>query len=342
MIIGQFSGRGPIKMWKCAPAFRGIAFAQLFSLSYVTIFYNYIMCISVYYCVASFSSPLPWSYCHEEWVPNGWCEQNQDETSFDNQTWPELYYTQTVLHQSNGLWDVNQIEWKLTICLFVTWTLVYLTIINGVTSLGKVSYFTAFFPYLVLISLLIVSMFQDGALDGIKYFFEPQFEKLKDPIVWYRAVEQSFFSLAICFGSLVMYSSYNDFTNNVNRDCIIISLLDTFTSVLAGCVTFAVLGSMAKESGKEIKDVVRNGPGLTFIAYPEGLAKIKFIPQLWSVLFFIMLLTLGIGSSVSMIETILSCTRDQFPRLHRHKPMTALIFCIIFFCFGLPLTTDVG
>lgn len=108
-------------------------------------------------------------------------------------------------------------SWQLAACLVAAWTLVYLSVIKGVASLGKVAYFTAIFPYVVLIMLLAVSLTQDGAWKGIKFFFEPDFEKLLDPIVWYRAVEQSFFSLAICYGSLVMYSSYNNFENNVKR-----------------------------------------------------------------------------------------------------------------------------
>lgn len=44
-----------------------------------------------------------------------------------------------------------------------------------------------------------------------------------------------------------------------NRDAIIISVLDTFTSLLAGCVIFSVLGAMANEKGVEIKDVVTSG-----------------------------------------------------------------------------------
>ena len=104
-----------------------------------------------------------------------------------------------------------------------------------------------------------MSLTQDGAIEGVKYFFKADFEKLLDPIVWYRAVEQSFFSLAVCFGSLVMYSSYNNFSNNVNRDAIIISVLDTFTSLLAGSVIFAVLGTMAHKMNKEIKDVIKSG-----------------------------------------------------------------------------------
>jgi len=35
--------------------------------------------------------------------------------------------------------------------------------------------------------------------------------------VWYSAVTQAFFSLGICFGAIIMYSSYNDFHHNVYR-----------------------------------------------------------------------------------------------------------------------------
>ncbi|XP_046909992.2 sodium-dependent nutrient amino acid transporter 1-like isoform X1 [Dermatophagoides farinae] len=328
LILGQFSGRGPIKVWKCVPAIKGLGFAQLLSTSYIAIFYNYLMAISIYYFIASFSSKLPWTDCDQSQTLNVSC--------------PEYYYERIVLNKSNGLWDLNSISIELIGCLFASWALVYLSIVKGITSLGKVAYFTAIFPYVVLITLLAVSMTQDGAIDGILYFLRPDFGKLLDPIVWYRAVEQSFFSLAVCFGSLVMYSSYNNFNNNVNKDAIIISVLDTFTSLLAGCVIFSVLGTMANEKGVEIKDVVSSGTGLAFIAYPEGLSKIKFLPQLWSILFFFMLFTLGIGSSVAMIETILTCIKDEFESLHKHKAKLALAFCVLFMLLGIPLTTDAG
>lgn len=82
--------------------------------------------------------------------------------------------------------------------------------------------------------------------------------------------------------------------------------------------------------------------GLAFVVYPEALTKIGFVPQLWSVLFFIMLFTLGIGSSVAQVETILTCIKDQFTSLHQKKEVLALIVCSAFCLLGLPLTTDVG
>jgi len=40
---------------------------------------------------------------------------------------------------------------------------------------------------------------------------------LLNPLVWYAAVTQVFFSLAICFGTLITYASYNNFNRNVYK-----------------------------------------------------------------------------------------------------------------------------
>ena len=59
----------------------------------------------------------------------------------------------------------------------------------------------------------------------------------------------------------------------------IVSLMDTFTSILAGVTIFSILGNLAYESGKDIETVVSAGVGLAFISYPETIAKFDFVPQ---------------------------------------------------------------
>lgn len=70
-----------------------MGFAQLFSVSYVAIFYNYLMGISIFYFIASFSSELPWTKCDDAWTnETNWCADNPNATNFNNKTWAELYY----------------------------------------------------------------------------------------------------------------------------------------------------------------------------------------------------------------------------------------------------------
>lgn len=45
---------------------------------------------------------------------------------------------------------------------------------------SQVVYFTALFPYVILIVLLINNVQLPGALDGIRFFIVPEWEKLQD------------------------------------------------------------------------------------------------------------------------------------------------------------------
>ncbi|GFX51892.1 sodium-dependent nutrient amino acid transporter 1 [Trichonephila clavipes] len=691
LILGQFSSQGPIKLWRVVPAFKGIGYAQVLSVSFVVVFYNYLMALSIFYIYSSFRECLPWTECN---YPN--LTENYPNITPAEYFWKNEVLEEDPLHPNT----FSHMSWKLAVCLLITWTIVYISVVQGTDSLGKMAYFTAIFPYVVLTALLIVALQEEGAFDGIKFFFKPELSKLKEitpnihwcakikdeveklayqlneeaerterpirrlskvmygstcahmqvdvmgeclssikhvvgremannqsvrrhldaftrgriigkleegrsvtsvaaefgiahsivsrlwrqfqttgtairgfssgrprgttpaddryivlqarrnrrqtageiarhttqatgqpisrftvarilhggglfaqrpvrcvpltpahrrrrslscreqrhwrdnewgrvlftdesrfslssdshriliwrergsrnhssniiekdrgamglqfrfmddngpchrtvaveqllesegiermdwparspdlnPIehvwdflgrrlaartlppvtirelrlalqdewaampqqlidtlilsmgrrcetclaVWYKACEQSFFSLAIGYGNIIMIASYNKFSNNVYRDAIIISFLDTFTNVLAGCVIFSVLGTLAYEKGVPISEVVdHEGLGLAFVIYPQALADIKIVPQLWSLLFFVMLFTLGIGSSMSQIETILTVIKDKFPALREKKGYLALGVCVIFFLLGLPLTTNV-
>lgn len=113
-----------------------------------------------------------------------------------------------------------------------------------------------------------------------------------------------------------MYSSYNKFSHNIYRDATVVTLLDTVTSLLAGCTIFGILGNLALQMGTtDIQSVVRGGAGLAFISYPDAIAKFDFWPQGFSVLFFFMLFVLGVGSNVAMASCVMTVIRDQFPKI---------------------------
>jgi len=98
-----------------------------------------------------------------------------------------------------------------------------------------------------------------------------------------------------------MLQTLINFNNNgfliFYRDALITSIINCCTSFVAGFVIFSVLGYMAHASGKLVKDVATEGPGLVFVVYPEAIATMPG-STFWALLFFMMLLTLGLDSSV--------------------------------------------
>ncbi|KAI4504361.1 hypothetical protein M0802_000832 [Mischocyttarus mexicanus] len=319
MILGQFTSRSSVKMWSAVPAFRGVGWAQMFSMISVGTYYCSLISMTLYYLIGSFQSQLPWSSCLLEWgdtcVDSIKAENATSRNGTHLRSSAEFYFMKTVLKEipniNNGL---GLPDWKLTVCLFVAWCSIFAVLARGVKSSGKASYFLAIFPYVIMIALLIRAVTLEGAGNGIIFFIQPKWDKLFDPNVWYAAVTQCFFSLSVCFGGVVMYSSYNDFRHNIYRDVMVVTTLDTFTSLMAGLTIFGILGNLAHELGTDdISKVVRGGTGLAFVSYPDAIAKFTILPNLFSVLFFLMLFVLGIGSAIALVGGIITIISDQFP-----------------------------
>ena len=72
-----------------------------------------------------------------------------------------------------------------------------------------------------------------------------QLDILADPRVWLDAATQIFFSLSVGFGGVIAFSSYNPKKQDCQRDVLIISFVNSFTSVFASIVIFSVLGYKA-------------------------------------------------------------------------------------------------
>lgn len=190
------------------------------------------------------------------------------------------------------------IVWPLFICNVVSWLIIYLCIMNGVKSVGKVVYFTATFPFVILGILFIRGVTLPGAIEGIKFYISPNWSQLTNLKVWADAAVQLFFSLGPGWGAIVNMASYNKFKNNTKWDAVLVPILNSSTSIFAGFVVFSVLGFLSHKTGIPVSVVANGGPGLAFVTYPEAITMLPF-PHLWAVLFFIMLYLLGMDSCVS-------------------------------------------
>ncbi|XP_063876130.1 sodium- and chloride-dependent glycine transporter 1-like isoform X2 [Scylla paramamosain] len=255
----------------------------------------------------------------------------------------EDFFRNRMLRVTGTTWeDMGDMQWELVGLMALAWLIVGTCLARGIRTTGNIVYFTALFPYAVMIILFIRGITLEGAYRGLEfYILKPNVTRLMEIEVWSEAAVQIFFSLGVCFGSLITLSSYNKFTNNCMRDAFAVALGNCSTSVFIGLVIFSVLGFLANEMGVEVNEVAASGSGLAFVVYPAAISLMP-VPQLWSVLFFLMLITIGFGSQFTMVETVTTAIVDQFESLRKTKAMVVMWTCIFLFLMGLPMCLQGG
>lgn len=255
------------------------------------------------------------------------------KTSFPSQD----YWQKIILQQSESIDASGTLVWQLVVALLVSWIIVYLILFLGVKVSGKVVWFTATFPYLILVILGIRGWILPGADIGIRFYLVPNWSKLTETNVWIDAASQIFFSLSLSYGGISTLASYNKFSHNILRDSILIPLLNCLTSFFAGFVIFSYMGYLSFITGQDIGNIVQAGQGLAFVVYPYAVTTIAGAP-FWAICFFFMIILLGIDSSIASVETTLASVFDTWPILKStklRKHLITILICLIYFAGGL-------
>ncbi|RMC09107.1 hypothetical protein DUI87_14113 [Hirundo rustica rustica] len=327
LALGQYNREGAATVWKICPVFKGVGYAVILIALYVGFYYNVIIAWSLYYLFSSFTFELPWTNCHNSWnSPNCTDPKLFNASVLGNGTKYSKYkltpaaefYERGVLHlhESRGIHDLGLPRWQLSLCLLVVVIILFFSLWKGVKTSGKVVWITATLPYVVLFVLLIHGITLPGAYNGINAYLHIDFRRLKEATVWIDAATQIFYSLGAGFGVLIAFASYNKFDNNCYRDALLTSTINCVTSFISGFAIFSILGYMAHEHKVKIEDVATEGAGLVFILYPEAISTLSG-STFWAVVFFIMLLTLGIDSSggiyvLTLLDTFAAGTSILF------------------------------
>uniref|UniRef100_A0AAX7W7R3 Transporter n=1 Tax=Astatotilapia calliptera TaxID=8154 RepID=A0AAX7W7R3_ASTCA len=310
--MGQFTSQGCITCWRhFCPLFEGIGYATQVVIAYAAVSYIVIQAWAFFYLFSSFSAEIPWASCRNSW--NTGTNASSNWTAAANATTPAAeFWERRVLGISQGIEEIGSLRWDLALCLLLAWIICYFCVWKGVKSTGKVVYFTATFPYVMLVVLLARGLTLPGAINGLAFYLYPDPTRLVDPQVWMDAGAQVLFSFGICQGSLTALGSYNKYNNDCYKDTFVLCLVNGGSSFVAGFAIFSVLGFMSYEQGLPISEVAASGPGLAFIAYPRAVAMMP-LPQLWAICFFIMVILLGADTQFVSLECLMTSVTDMFP-----------------------------
>uniref|UniRef100_A0A1I7W2G3 Transporter n=2 Tax=Loa loa TaxID=7209 RepID=A0A1I7W2G3_LOALO len=352
--IGQYAQRGAMEIWNLCPLFKGVGIGNVMIAFMCIAYFCVISSWSIFYMINSLSFVFPWETCNNWWNDKTCITGRENATvisglianlskyNLTTETSVEQYWERRVLMQTNSISDIGGIQWELLGIMTLSWIVVYFALWKGITRARKFVYFCALSPYFMLVILLVRGLTLPGAEIGIHFYLTPNATKLWDITVWKDAGTQVFYSYGVGFGTLIALGSHNKKTHNCFRDGFIMCFINGSTSLIAGFVVFSILGYMSVLVGKDIGDIVKPGPGLAFLAYPEVASNLP-LKQLWSMLFFLMITILGLDSQICMVEGLYTALEDAFPHfLRKYKKTSLALTCLFFFILGIPMVTYAG
>ena len=178
--------------------------------------------------------------------------------------------------------------------------------IEKVCSIGMPALFVA------LLICIIRACTLENAVDGLKYMFIPGWSVANGVIdkapnffeVLSTAGGQMFFSLSLGMGAMITYGSYLDKKENLEKNAILIVVMDTLVALMAGlCV---IPGRFALDPEGAL-----GGPSLLFITMQNVFHKMGAVGPIFGILFYLLVVFAAISSSISLLEVIVAHFVDK-------------------------------
>lgn len=177
--------------------------------------------------------------------------------------------------------------------------------------------------FIMMIIVMIRALTLDGAMEGVRFLFQPDFSKINGKVI-VAAMGQVFFSLSLGMGIIITYGSYLGKDENIPQASFFIPALDTILALLAGLTILPAVFALGFSPD--------SGPGLLFITLPGVFAKMP-LGSFFAILFFLLVLFAAVTSSISLLEVSVSYFVDGFKWSRKSATITLGIAA---FLIGIP------
>ena len=155
--------------------------------------------------------------------------------------------------------------------------------------------------FVILIILCVKSLTLNGASEGLKFLFKPDFSKVDGTMIL-AALGQAFFSLSVGMGALITYGSYICKKDNLSTTSLSVVMTDTMVAILAGVIIFPAAFSFGIQP--------EAGPSLAFNTLPMILNKMAG-GYFFCIIFFILLAIAALTSTISLLEVIVTFLTEE-------------------------------
>ena len=177
---------------------------------------------------------------------------------------------------------------------------------------------------LVLIVILAInSLTLEGAIEGVKFYLVPDFERAAEVgigNVIVAAMNQSFFTLSLGIAAMEIFGSYMSDANRLPGEAVRICCLDTFVAFMSGMIIFPACFSFGIEAD--------SGPNLIFLTLPRVFVSMTG-GRLWGALFFLFLTFASFTTVLAVFENIMASCMDNFGWSRKKATIACGVFILL-------------
>ena len=201
-----------------------------------------------------------------------------------------------------------------------------LTLFLGAKSIEKTNKIMMPVFFIIFVVLAIRVSMLPGAAEGYRFMFTPDWEALKNPMVWVWAMGQAFFSLSVTGSGMIVYGAYLEDSEDVVYVAVRTAICDTIAAMVAALVIIPACCAYGLDVGA--------GPSLLFVTLPRILQDIPF-GQAFAVILYTAMIFAGVSSLQNMFEAVGESLLHRFPKLSRN--LVLVLLGVICLGFGLQM-----
>lgn len=257
---------------------------------------------------------------------------------------PNAFFGGQFLAVSSGPFDFAGFRWPVVATVTIVWFFNYYITKKGISGgIEKACRFMTPTLAILMIIMTIRGLTLPGAAEGLNWFLKPDFTKIMNGKIWISAYAQVFFSTTLAVGVMTAYASYLPKKSDIVNNSFITVFANASFDFLAGLCVFSTLGYACYASGLPMDKVIKAGPGIAFVAFPNAINLMPGGPVVRAIIgatFFLCLIVAGISSSISMVESFASAYLDKYVNTSRNKLVRNI--CLGGFAGSLLFATGAG
>ena len=180
---------------------------------------------------------------------------------------------------------------------------------------------------LALLALIVVlaihSLTLDGAMEGVKFYLLPDFQRASEAglgNVITGAMNQSFFTLSLGIAAMEIFGSYMSREHSLTGEAVRICCLDTFVAFMSGMIIFPACFSFGVEAN--------SGPALIFMTLPRVFVNMAG-GRIWGALFFLFMTFASFTTVLAVFENIMASCIDSFGWSRKKATIICCVFILV-------------